>query len=469
MREGFLFPGVVLLVLMVLFVFVPLPYPAQGTVSNNSALRVGPPSFPYSASTPISISWSGGQGNTWLQVVPCHQGNCGDIKAIIGNNPTNTPVPVSGWEVFGYGGSGAFTVWVPTNQSLMIVTNLPAQLSITVTWDEMPEFSLFWEILTVVGVLLAVGGIVLPEAGAPRGHHRRLHYGHWRHHAFALPPHLPSEGLICPACGLADIPHEDDYCPRCHAPLPRTSSTMSVPPAGAATTASAASSEVVSQGPPPTGAAAAASVASPGPSGAGDGALADAAVPGGAAAAAVAASIAAQSGPSATPPAAAPEAAPAKKRTAVNRSKVVGQSLSVADPDPMKPWRVVKGLGFAPAEVLIFTREDPEVLQTRYNLDPSLIYVVTRSEGEHAISPGQGDTIADMAEQHLRTHKGGAVVLTDPNYIVTHVGFDSLQRLSHALQDHARDQRGTFILAFNPQVLSPEQKAHLEERMRKVL
>ncbi|MDE1819296.1 MAG: DUF835 domain-containing protein [Euryarchaeota archaeon] len=421
MREGLLFPGVVLTVLMILFAFAPLPNAPSGQVSSARALTVKPPAFPYSEETPISVSWNGGNASTFLEIIPCLDSNCSaGPKA-----PVTAPLTVNGGAVVANGSSGGFTVWVSTTLSLLIVTNSLAPLSVTVTWNEMPEFGLLWEILTVVGILLTIGGMVLPEHGAPRGHHRRLSYAHWRHHAFALPPHLPSTGLTCSACGLSDIPHEDDFCPRCQAPLPRASTVV--------------------PGPPSTAAAAPASPARP----------RGAEMAAGTAAAASAAGTVA--------------AVPPKKRVAVNKSKVAGQSLSVADPDPLRPWRVMKGLGFAPEEAVVFTREDPVVLEEKYHLTAQQVHIISRTEGEGTISPSECDKIADLADQHLRSHAGGVVVLTDPNYFVTHGGFDVLRRLVLAIQDHAREQRGTFILAFNPSVFTPDQRAQLEERMRKVV
>lgn len=461
MREGFLLPGVVLLVLMALFAFVPLPYPASGSVNSTGSLVVHPPAFPYSQATPLSLQWSGGNSTTWVEIIPCAISSCSDVRP---SGPTAAkPSTPQHWAGLGFGASGAFTIWVPTNASLLVLTNSSSALSITVTWNEMPEFGFVWTILLLVGVLLTIPGMFLPEKGSPRGHHRRLHYFHWRHHPFALPPHLPVAGLTCPACGLADIPHEDDYCPRCNAQLPRTSSGLPPGPAMAAPSGPAmgltpvagpgpgAMPETVAPVPPATAAPEVA--ATPATEGeAGGAAVAGSTV---AAAAAVA--------PAAT------EAAPARKRTVVDKSKVAGQSLSVADPDPMRPWRVVRGLGFAPEDVLIFTREDTSVLIDKYHFVPDLTYSLSRNESEHAISPAETDRIADLADQHLRARSGGAVVLTDPNYFVTHVGFEALRRLTHAIQDHARERRGTFILAFNPQVLSGEQRVQLEERMRKVV
>ncbi len=454
MREGLLFPGVVLLVLMIVFAFAPLPNAPTGTVSQNYPLIVHPPAFPYSEQTPISLQWTGGTGNTWVQVLPCAQSNCSDVKP---RTAVTEPIAVYGPSALGNGSQGALTIWVSTTESLLIVTNSSVSLSVTVTWNEMPEFGLLWEILTVVGILLAIGGMVLPERGAPRGHGRRLHYFHWRHHPFALPPHLPSAGLLCPGCGLADIPTEEDYCPRCHAPLPRASTIVPGPPSS---NAPPPPRPARPRGPDMAYTGPGATSGNGGGGGNGNGATStptSTAAEAGAGAAGAAAAAAAAAG------------APAKKRVAVNKTKVAGQSLSVADPDPLRPWRVMKGLGFEPAEALVFTREDPEILKENYHLEPSQVFIVSRSEGERTISPSESDRIADLADQHFRGHAGGVVILTDPNYFVTHGGFDMLRRLVLAIQDHARDQKGTFILGFNPGVFTPDQRLQLEERMRKVV
>ncbi len=444
MREGLLFPGVVLLVLMVIFSFVPLPNSPSSTVSQDYPLVVQPPAFPYSEDTPVTVQWSGGlTANTWIQVVPCPSGSCANVKPTSAQLPLLYPIQVPGTTAIGNGTAGSLTIWVTTTTSFLLLTNSTSALTVTVTWNEMPEFGFLWEILTVIGILLTIGGMVLPEKGAPRGHHRRLSYHQWRHHSFALPPHLPVRGLACPACGLTDIPTEEDLCPRCQAPLPRGSAVV--------------------QGPPSSAAPAPARPGRPRPAEA-------AAAPASVTYAGAAAASSAPSTPAATAPdAAAAPATPPKKRTAVDRTKVAGHSLSVADADPLRPWRVMKGLGFTPQDALVFTREDPEVLQGRYALEPSQIYSVSRSEGEHTISPSESDRIADLADQHFMAHPGGVVILTDPNYFVTHGGFDMLRRLVLAIQDHARERKGTFILGFNPEVFSQDQRAQLEERMRKVV
>lgn len=439
MHENMLFPGVVLLVLMIIFSFTPLPVSSSpGTVSNLGTLTTKAPALPYSGPAPLTITWSGGLGpSVWVAVLPCPSSGCTSLEP---KPPVLSPPPTSGVFGIGNGTSGSFTIWAPTTGSLLILTNSTSEVTVTVTWNEMPELNLIWEVLGVVGVLLAIGGIVLPEKGSPRGHHRRLHYFHWRHHPFALPPHLPSEGLTCSACGLTDIPHEDDNCPKCGAPLPRGSNVIQGPPS----TAAPAPARPLS----PRTMATSTPASAPSPQGA----------------------EAASAGPAVVgAEAAAPEAAPAKKRVAVDRSKVAGQALSVADPDPLRPWRVMKGLGFQPEDALVFTREDPQVLEEKYHLQPSQVYIVSRSEGEHTISPSESDRIADLADQHFQTHPGGVVILTDPNYFVTHGGFDMLRRLVLAIQDHAREKRGTLILGFNPGVFSADQRAQLEERMRKVV
>jgi hypothetical protein len=218
MRDGWLFPGIVVLTIMICFTFLPLPDSQGATIDQDHFLVVHPPSFPYSGPAPLTVQWSGGAGSTWVQLLPCQRADCSDVNTTASLQPHATPR----WSEIGRGGSGSFTVSVPTNGSLVLLTNAPAVLSLNVGWNEMPEFALIWTVLAVLGVLLVVTGLFLPEHGALRGHQRRdraRHYHHWRHHDFELPAHLPAHGLTCAECGLTDIPHEDDKCPRCHAAL----------------------------------------------------------------------------------------------------------------------------------------------------------------------------------------------------------------------------------------------------------
>lgn len=370
MRDGWVFPGVVLMVLMLLFAFVPLPSPASGSATNVRPLMVNPPTFELSGNSPITVQWSGGNAKAWVEVLPCSNAKCTNVNS----NVSTKPSPATSWSAVGYGSSGTFNVWAPSNATLVILTNSVSVISVSVTWNEMPEFHLFWEILALVGILISVIGILLPASHLPRGANRTgRHYLHWRHQDFELPSHLPAEGLSCVACGLTDIPHEDVDCPKCHAPL-------------------------------------------------------------------------------------SPEALPKE-----------GQALLVEDSDPLKPWRVLHGLQIAPADVMIVTREDPELLRKKFGLSESKIYRLTRMEGEDTVSPKDVDRLGHLAEEHLTKHAGGLVVLTDPQYFVSHVGFETLHRLLQELQDLAHAHRGTFLLAFNPGTFKPAQIAQIEERMRRLL
>lgn len=370
MRDGWVFPGVILMLLMLIFAFVPLPSSASGEASELKSLMVNPPSFELSGSGPLVVQWSGGNGNTWIQVLPCSNTACTNVNTHINGTPQ---APVS-WSAQGYGGSGTFSFWAPTNATMIVLTNSVTVLSITITWNEMPEFHLFWEILALVGILLAVVGILLPASHLPRGTARTgRHYLHWRHQEFSLPAHLPAEGLTCVACGLTDIPHEDVDCPKCHAPL--------------------------------------------------------------------------------TPEALSTE----------------GRALLVEDSDPLKVWRVLHGLKVAPPDVMIVTREDPELLKTKFGLQEATILRLTRLEADDAVSPKDVDRIAHLSEEHMEKHPGGLMVLTDPQYFVSHVGFENLHRLIQELQDLAHAHKGTFLLSFNPETFKEAQISQIEERMRRLL
>ena len=168
MRNGWIIPGVILMLIMFIFVFVALPYPESSSVKSDHALVLycpqvlpaGTPSstlcFPGQA--PITFSWSGGNATTWVEVIPCHTFYCSDIDW----NNTGSPVPTSNWNAVGYGSSGSISLTVDTNISLLIVTNNVAGVSLDVTWNAMPEFFLLWEIFALFGMIIAVVGLLLP-------------------------------------------------------------------------------------------------------------------------------------------------------------------------------------------------------------------------------------------------------------------------------------------------------------------
>jgi hypothetical protein len=169
MRSGWYFPGVILMLITLVLVYVPLPYPQSATVDDEHPLILYCPqvlptssqssSLCFSGQSPIDVSWSGGNATTWVQFMPCNTFSCSDIN----NTITPNPKVISKWGVVAEGASGTLHIAVPTNTSFIIVTNSTNYLSIQVTWNAMPEFHVLWEAFALFGMVITVVGLLLPQ------------------------------------------------------------------------------------------------------------------------------------------------------------------------------------------------------------------------------------------------------------------------------------------------------------------
>ncbi len=177
MRSSWIVPSVILLILMLIFVYVPLPYSESHGLNELHPLilfcpQVLPsstpsPSYCLQGDAPVQISWTGGNSSTWVQVIVCKTFGCTEVSNL------TSPVPHSPslWSAVGTGGSGSINAWFPTAASMELLTNSSSGVSVTVQWNVMPEFAVIWEALTLVGLLLATIGILLPAR--PRTPRRR--------------------------------------------------------------------------------------------------------------------------------------------------------------------------------------------------------------------------------------------------------------------------------------------------------
>ena len=213
MRNAWLVAGAILLAAMVLVLFLPLPSTSSAEIDQLNGLVIGPPSFPRSQATPLSVSWTNASPFTFVELVPCPSYGCSSLAA----SPPTSPTPRGAWSVVASGASGGLSLSAPTNVSYLLLTNSSAPILVQVTWSEFPELSFGWEILGLLGIPFLVAGILLPEAGILRGAARRKARPA---PSAPIPDHLFREGLTCPQCGLAQIPREERQCPRCDAPLP---------------------------------------------------------------------------------------------------------------------------------------------------------------------------------------------------------------------------------------------------------
>lgn len=185
MRAGWIVPGVIMMLIMAILLYVPLPAAytpgssssqcLQGDISNQCYLVLPCPSIlPTSSSssclaglTPLDLSWSGGNASTWVELMPCHNPTCRDVNT----TPTIRPRMPHEWSIVAWGTSGSLSTWVPTNESFAVLTNSTTAISITVVLNSMPEFHAIWGIFVLIGILLAVVGLLLPKHPRPK---RRL-------------------------------------------------------------------------------------------------------------------------------------------------------------------------------------------------------------------------------------------------------------------------------------------------------
>lgn len=177
MRAGWLVPGLILMLIVGLLLFIPLPYPeGHGVSQSNPLILYCPQVLPSSQSSsayclngvaPFAFFWTGGSSSTWVEVVPCKNFDCSDVSKLI----TPTPQQVTRWGAVGTGASGSFTVWAPTNVSLLVFTNSTAGITVNVTLNSMPEFQVLWEVFAIVGMAVSLVGLMLPPHPRPK---RRL-------------------------------------------------------------------------------------------------------------------------------------------------------------------------------------------------------------------------------------------------------------------------------------------------------
>ena len=184
MRPSWVFPAVILMLIMLLFVYVPLPYSESHEVyaygppgSGRGPLilycpQVLPsstpsPSYCLADTAPATITWQGGNASTWVEVIQCATFTCSDVNTTVTPNPRAT-YP---WVMVGHGPSGTISGWEPTASSLMLLTNSTAGVLMSLSWNVMPEFNQVWQVFAVLGLLLAMVGILLPAK--PRAGRKR--------------------------------------------------------------------------------------------------------------------------------------------------------------------------------------------------------------------------------------------------------------------------------------------------------
>lgn len=124
-----------------------------------------------------------------------------------------------------------------------------------------------------------------------------------------------------------------------------------------------------------------------------------------------------------------------------------------------------EGAGLARSHpMLVISRDRPATLRERY---PALtsearLHWLTRMESPDAISPSNLDALGERLASFYQERKGGIVLLTAIEYLVTQNGFPAVLRLLQYLRDVAEESNGHLLISVNPGAFESRERNLLE-------
>jgi hypothetical protein len=117
---------------------------------------------------------------------------------------------------------------------------------------------------------------------------------------------------------------------------------------------------------------------------------------------------------------------------------------------------------------LVVTREFPDGIRKRHNLQVTPIIWLTESPGERRIAPTSLAILTDTIIRFMESNPNSIVVVEGIEYIVTYNDFRKVLRSLDSLNETAWVTKGRLLLAVNPKAFEERDMALLE-RDRKVL
>jgi hypothetical protein len=117
---------------------------------------------------------------------------------------------------------------------------------------------------------------------------------------------------------------------------------------------------------------------------------------------------------------------------------------------------------------LVVTRELPEGIRKRHNLQVTPIIWLTESPGERRIAPTSLAVLTDTIIRFMESNPNSIVVVEGIEYIATYNDFRKVLRSLDSLNETAWVTKGRLLLAVNPKAFE-ERDLALLERDRKVL
>lgn len=143
---------------------------------------------------------------------------------------------------------------------------------------------------------------------------------------------------------------------------------------------------------------------------------------------------------------------------------------------PLRPDAEVPGredsatatLQFLIPSGLVITREFPDSIRKKYNLQVTPIIWLTESPGERRIAPTSLAVITDTVVRFMESNPNSIAIFEGIEYIVTYNEFRKVLRSLDSLNETAWMTKGRLLLAVNPKAFDEKELALLE-RDRKVL
>jgi hypothetical protein len=117
---------------------------------------------------------------------------------------------------------------------------------------------------------------------------------------------------------------------------------------------------------------------------------------------------------------------------------------------------------------LVVTREFPEGIRKRHNLQVTPIIWLTESPGERRIAPTSLAVLTDTIVRFMESNPNSIVIVEGIEYIVTYNDFKKVLRSLDSLNETAWVTKGRLLVAVNPRAFDDRDLALLE-RDRKVL
>lgn len=133
------------------------------------------------------------------------------------------------------------------------------------------------------------------------------------------------------------------------------------------------------------------------------------------------------------------------------------------EPDETRVFAVVQASKVERDKLLIFTREAPDQLVSRFGLQGASVHKITRVEGEDNVAPGDVDRIGYLIEAHFSKGPNRSVVLPGLETLVDASSIKNIRRLLEVARDLAQSSNGTILTSVDNKVLPPSQVALLEQ------